>query len=56
MLIAKPPLVDGAVQAMRADASCGVAVMLAGAEEVVNGRAEVVANVPVPAVLTAAIR
>ena len=41
---------------MRAEASCGVAVMVAGAAAVVNGRAEVTAYEPVPAALTAAMR
>ena len=55
-MIAKPPLDGGAVHVTSTAASCGVAVMLAGADAVVNGRADVVANVPVPAVLTAAMR
>ena len=56
MVIARPPVVTGAVHVTSTAASCGVAVMLAGAGAVVNGRADVVAKVPVPAVLTAAMR
>ena len=52
----KPPLDAGTVHATTAVASCGVAVMVAGALAKVNGRAEVTAYVPVPAELTAAMR
>ena len=55
-MIAKPPFDDGAVHVTMAVASCGAAVIEAGAAAVVNGRAEVTANAPVPAALTTASR
>jgi hypothetical protein len=55
-VIARPPVFAGAVHVTTAVASCGAAVIEAGAAAVVNGRAEVTANAPVPAALTAASR